>query len=317
LKRLFRLLRDGRGLRHAPIVYSDRADSAVRVVLRGIPDGPIDVSRDHVPVSLRPLIVGVRVDATKNSPQISTPQALDFYDPIEDRRPLATVGVIPVGSVPMIRGTLRLYRTMSCRNVAVPAARRWWRYVLAWRHALRATARGDRLRMSAHDLRCLNAYYMVARPVYLVSVEHEGRTNMFPMDLVGRLTSGEFTFALRATSPSIELIEQSRRVAMSAAPARFLHAVYDLGRQHGLKTIDVSTLAFGVRSSVLFNLPVLAENGLVREISVRHSHRVGSHVLFIGDIQDERGHTINQLAHMSAMYAEWLNRAGRPQRILS
>jgi flavin reductase (DIM6/NTAB) family NADH-FMN oxidoreductase RutF len=317
LKRLLRLLVDGRGLRHVPIVYSDRADSSVRVVLRRLAGGPIDVSRDHVPVSLRPLIVGVRVDSTKQSAAISTAQALDFYDPIEDRRPLATVAVHPAGSVPMARGTLCLYRTMSARNVAIPAARRWWRYLLAWRHALRAAARGDRLGMSASDLRCLNAYYMVARPVYLVSVEHDGRMNMFPMDLVGTVTSGEFLLALRATSPSVELIERSRRVAMSAAPAPFLRAVYDLGRQHGLNTLDVSTLPFGVRSSFAFNLPVLAGNGLVREISVRQSQRIGSHVLFVGDIEDEGGHTVDQLAHMSGMYAEWLNRVGRPQRILA
>jgi flavin reductase (DIM6/NTAB) family NADH-FMN oxidoreductase RutF len=173
------------------------------------------------------------------------------------------------------------------------------------------------LRMSASDLRCLNAYYMVPRPVYLVSVEHGGRVNMFPMDLVGSIASGEFLFALRATSPSIELIERSHRVAMSAAPASLLRAVYDLGRQHGLNTIDISTLPFGVRSSSAFGLPVLADNGLVREISVRQVHRVGSHVVFVGDIEKEEGRTVDRLAHISAMYAEWLHRAGRPQRTLA
>jgi len=171
--------------------------------------------------------------------------------------------------------------------------------------------------MSASDLRCLNAYYMVPRPVYIVSVEHGGRVNVFPMDLVGRLTSGEFLFALRATSPSIELIEQSGRVAMSAAPAPLLGAVYDIGRQHGLTSIDVSALPFGVRSSPLFGLPVLAADGLVREISVRAVHRVGSHVLFVGEIENEAGRTVDQLAHMSAMYAEWLSSVGRPQRVLA
>ena len=104
---------------------------------------------------------------------------------------------------------------------------------------------------------------------------------------------------------------------MSAAPASLLRAVYDLGRQHGLNTIDVSTLSFGVRSSFAFGLPVLADNGLVREISVRQVHRVGSHVVFVGDIENEMGHTVDRLAHMSAMYAEWLNRMGRPQRTLA
>jgi len=171
--------------------------------------------------------------------------------------------------------------------------------------------------MSASDLRCLNAYYMVPRPVYVVSVEHGGRVNVFPMDLVGSISSGEFLFALRATSPSIELIERSCRVAMSAAPASLLRPVYDLGRQHGLTSIDVSMLPFAVRSSPVFGLPVLAGDGLVREISVRAAHRVGSHVVFVGEIENEAGRTVDQLAHISAMYAEWLSSVGRPQRALA
>jgi flavin reductase (DIM6/NTAB) family NADH-FMN oxidoreductase RutF len=170
--------------------------------------------------------------------------------------------------------------------------------------------------MSARDLRSLNTYYMAPRPVYLVSVQHRDRINLFPMDLVGGISSGEFVLALRGTSPSIELIEESRRVAMSAAPASLLQVVYDLGAQHHASGIDVSALPFPIRPSPSFKLPVLADGGFAREVRVREVHRIGSHVLFVGEVESEAGHTPEQLAHVSAMYARWLTAAGRGLRAI-
>ncbi len=316
MRRLLRLLLNGQSLRHLPIVYPPGAELPVRVVLRGLPDGSLDVSRDHVPVSLRPLVLGVRIEIDDDSVVASTSLALDFYDAVERRWPLASIGLTATGAVPLSRGALRLFRTRLLLNRSVGRLERWARYGLAWQHARRSASRGDRLQMSARDLRSLNAYYMVPRPVYLVGVEHGGRLNLFPMDLVGRVSSGEFLLALRATSPAIELIERSRRIAMSAAPASHFRAVYDLGAQHHALSIDARTLPFPVQPSPLFNLPVLAQPGLVREIGVREAHRVGSHMLFVGEIESEAGHTGEQLAHVSAMFARWLTGAGRPVRSL-
>jgi len=93
---------------------------------------------------------------------------------------------------------------------------------------------------------------------------------------------------------------------MSGAPSDNLKAVYDLGAHHRAESINMSDLPFAMRMSDLFGLPVLAENGLVRELAVREVHRVGSHVLFITRVMSEQGHTDRQLAHVSGMYAEWL-----------
>ena len=41
--------------------------------------------------------------------------------------------------------------------------------------------------MSFADLLALNVFYMMPRPVYLISVVHEQSSNIFPMDLVGPL----------------------------------------------------------------------------------------------------------------------------------
>jgi flavin reductase (DIM6/NTAB) family NADH-FMN oxidoreductase RutF len=170
--------------------------------------------------------------------------------------------------------------------------------------------------MTARDLRALNVYYMAPRRVYLIGVASGERTNLFPMDLVGRVGSGDFLLALRATSPAIELMETSRVIAMSAAPASYLRDVYALGAHHRVETIDVAALPFEAAVSRLHGLPIIP-NGFVRELAVVQTYRAGSHVLFVCRIEDENGSTPRQIAHVSAMYAEWLAKQRRGPEALA
>jgi flavin reductase (DIM6/NTAB) family NADH-FMN oxidoreductase RutF len=317
VKRLLSLLRHGKGLRHVPVVVDGSSGFAPRVVLRGLPDGPVDVSGDHVPVSLRPLVLGVRLGARNApSPDPARPLWLEIGPADPDAAPLARLALKPAGILPLKQDALHLFEPACTANRCVPRPTLWLRYLLAWQHDRTAAQRGDALRMSPGDLRALNAYYIVPRPVFLVGVAHEDRVNLFPMDLVGALSSGEYLLALRATSPSIALMEASRHIAMSSAPAGQLEAVYALGRQHHLAALDLSTLTVPVARSPLFGLPVL-EGGLVRELFVERTERIGSHVLFITRIEREAGRAGRQLAHMSGMYAEWLRRGQQGCEVLA
>jgi flavin reductase (DIM6/NTAB) family NADH-FMN oxidoreductase RutF len=103
---------------------------------------------------------------------------------------------------------------------------------------------------------------------------------------------------------------------MSGAPVVDIRAIYALGAQHHKSTLDLSALTFPVARSALFGLPVLAKNGLVRELSVQQVHRIGSHVLFVSRIESETGRTDEQLAHVSGMYAERLRREEHPLKSL-
>jgi flavin reductase (DIM6/NTAB) family NADH-FMN oxidoreductase RutF len=157
---------------------------------------------------------------------------------------------------------------------------------------------------------------MWPRRVFLVGVAHGERTNLFPMDLVGRVDPDHFLLALRATSPAIELMESSRVIAMSGAPADRLGAIYALGAHHRKPSVDTSALPFSVRRSPLHGLPMLTE-GFTRELTVRQVHRVGSHVLFVCRVDAEQGTTPRQLGHVSEMYAEWLARRGQAVEVVS
>jgi flavin reductase (DIM6/NTAB) family NADH-FMN oxidoreductase RutF len=316
MARLLTRLVYGEGLRHLPIALGEPDKPLVRFELHGLPDGPRDITRAHVPVSLRPLVIGVWSDTESDD----TAATRDNYSiVVRDAATGTELGAIDIsrtGTLPLSRGTLSLFKTGGCSNHTAPASTRWWRYALAWIHARRSRSRGDRLCMTASDLRALNVYYMAARRVYLIGVASGGRTNLFPMDLVGSVGSGDFLLALRATSPAIEIMEASRVIAMSAAPADHLAEVYALGAHHKMDTVDVSALPFEVGISRLHCLPILPQ-GFVRELGVLQTHRVGSHVLFVCRVDDEHGSTPRQIAHVSAMCAEWLGRQGRAVEALA
>lgn len=309
MRGLLPLLWNGRALSHLPIALADPATSPVRLELHHPGSPPRDVSDAHVPVSMRPLILGVRTEPSLDD-RDAAECTLVVTDRVTEQR-LGEIRLTPAGSVPLGDARLALFRTTSSRNATAPALTRWWRYALSWEHARRAPARGDGLCMSASDLRCLNVYYMWQRPVYLIGVASGDRTNFFPMDLVGRVDASHFLLALRATSPAIELMETSRVIAMSAAPADQLRTVYALGAHHRKASVDTNALPFPVVRSAHHDLPVLS-TGFTRELSVQQVHRIGSHVLFVCRVDAEQGITSRQLAHISLMYAEWLARRGRP-----
>lgn len=318
MRRLLSLLRNGKGLRYAPVVYADAAEFSLRVVLRGLPCGPLDVSRDHCPVSLRPFVLGVRLaaqDADQDAP--ARPMWLEIYPPDSETASLARLALKSAGVLPLRHGALHFFEVERTVNRCLPRPALWLRYLLAWQNARAAARRGDALRMSARDLRAMNAYYTVARPVFLVGVRHEERMDLFPMDLVGALSSGEYLLALRATSPGVALMEASKRIAMSSAPAELLDAVYALGSRHRQPTADLIALNVPTSSSPLFGLPVLARAGLVRELFVERVERIGSHVLFMTRIEHETGLAGRQLAHLSGTYIEWLRRDRRACEVLA
>lgn len=317
MRRLLSLLRHGKGLRYAPVVCADTAEFALRVLLRGLPGGPLDVSGDHCPVSLRPVVLGVRLPEGADRDVAACRLWLEICAPDDGAAPLARLALTSVGALPLKQGTLHLFEVARTVNRCLPRSSLWLRYLLAWQDARTSVRRGDPLRMSARDLRALNAYYIVARPVFLVGVQHEQRQDLFPMDLVGPLSSGEYLLALRTTSPAVALVEASRRIAMSSAPAELLDAVYALGSRHRQLAVDLGKPDMPTSSSPLFGLPVLDRAGLMRELRVERVDRIGSHVLFMARIEHEIGFEGRQLAHLSETYIEWLQRHQRACEVLA
>jgi flavin reductase (DIM6/NTAB) family NADH-FMN oxidoreductase RutF len=123
--------------------------------------------------------------------------------------------------------------------------------------------------------------------VVLVTVEHEGAGNMFPMDLIGPTDSPWYTMALRNTSPAVRLMQQSRRMVLASIPLSLKAAAYAMGKHHKETTIDWASLPFPTTVSPSFGLRVPVAALRIREVRVAEFHEIGSHTLFITSIEHE------------------------------
>jgi flavin reductase (DIM6/NTAB) family NADH-FMN oxidoreductase RutF len=307
VKRLLRELIYGEGLRHRPVGLRAADHQPVRAVQVSAA-GERDVSRLVFPVSLSPLILGLA--RTSRAPAVS-PCELQMADASGER--LGSIGLAPAGSIEHGGGVIDLARPTGANVCCVSRTHQAWRYLTAWRHAQLTKRREHAFYMDFPDLKALNVFYMMPRPVYLTSVVHAGRDNIFPMDLVGPLGEDLFLLALRRTSPSIELMRAGGRIVLSGMPARFKDVVYRLAVHHKKLSVDWDALELAIRPSPRFGFPVPAEALDWRELRVLKSEEIGSHVLFVTRVEDCTDAVDEpQLCHVSDMYARWRESNGRP-----
>ncbi|HUL01630.1 MAG TPA: flavin reductase [Gemmatimonadales bacterium] len=299
LKRL--LLVAGRVPRYLPVGYPSPQHD-VRVTLDGL-DTPHDVTHTHVMIALRPLTVALTPPPGVPSDALAR-QALSLrLSPWT--APETTLGVVELRHTEAIETTgptLHLFQQRGSLNACMPAAantvfavyHRWgdWK-----RRHQRNTP------MEPHDLRAVGVLYICPRPVVLVTVQHGAASNLFPMDLIGQTDGPHFLLGLRNTSPSIRLIEESRRLAVSDAPLEFTARAFKLGEHHAKERIDWSALPFETGPSAGHGLPVPREALRVRDVQVRQVHVVGSHTLFVTDVvHDERRRDGLQMCFIAGPY---------------
>jgi flavin reductase (DIM6/NTAB) family NADH-FMN oxidoreductase RutF len=310
MKRLVGAALHGQPLRHRAIALRRDEQRPVRVALE---TGGRDSAGAAIvfPAALKPFTIGLSLDAT----------AEDGSDAgwrlrLEDVATGAVVSRIDTALQDTIANgdaTIRLLRPTRSDVACERAPYLLWRHFLAWRHTRRGARRPHNLQMSFPDLRALNAFYVLPRPVFLVSVAAGERSNLFPMDLVTTLGRDGFVLALRRTSPSIETMCASRRVVISAAPAALKETVYRLGAHHKTASMDWNTLPFPLAPSSVYGIPRPADSPIVNELHIAAFDEIGSHMLFrCRIVSQEIGDDMPQLCHVSDMYARWRERQGTP-----
>jgi flavin reductase (DIM6/NTAB) family NADH-FMN oxidoreductase RutF len=290
--------------RYGPVALDD-PQKQVDVWFHGSGD-PRDVTRNNVVAALRPFTLGVMFDA--GAPAGGDP--LLCLREHGSGRLLGAIHLRPAGSIALPGHRFGLFETVACRNCCVTPVNLSFYYLREkWRAALRQRRNPFNFRMTRTDLRCSHAFYICPRPVVLVTVQHEGSNNMFPMDLIGPTDSPWFSMALRSTSPAVRLIGQSRRMALASVPFRYKSTAYELGRHHRLPRIDLDSLPFATRPSPAYGLPVMEDALRVREVQVEEFHEVGSHVLFVTSVVTDfrpEGSGGPQLFHAFSSYRQWL-----------
>jgi flavin reductase (DIM6/NTAB) family NADH-FMN oxidoreductase RutF len=268
---------------------------------------PRDVTRNNVVVALRPFTIGVMFDADTAAVHDSVGR-LCMRDP-GSHRLLGSIHLRPAGGIALPGRHFRLFETTACENYCVPPAHlRFYDLRERWRAELRQRRNPFNFRMTPMDLRCSYVFYICPRPVVLVTVEHQGASNMFPMDLIGPTGSPWFSMALRSTSPAVRLMKESRRMALASVPFHYQSVAYELGKHHRLPSVDFAKLPFPTKVSSMFGLPVMEEALRVREVRVEEFHEVGSHVLFVTSVVSDAPAAAEgrQLFHAFSSYRQSL-----------
>ena len=274
--------------------------------------GEFDVTRTAVVAALRPLTLAVGLDAGLMSAiDAGSQPALHFTD-LESR---CTVGMLElkhvrnwntsgaaIGLFEVRRGTHRCVRWPY---------RPWNRWLQNRR--MRKNTDPNNFFMPPDAVQQQMIFYICPRPVVLVSVDDGSHSNLFPMDLIGPVSSDRFTLALRSTSPSIPTMKSARRVALSDVPACEYSTAYKLGKHHKKAMVEWDHLPFETRRSGNFSLPYPAIALRVREVEILDFATVGSHTFFVSRIASEVSAGDDaQFFHTSGIYQHFRSCHGRP-----
>ena len=271
-----------------------------------------DVTRAAVVAALRPLTLAVGLDAQRMSAieDRSEPQ-LHFVD-LESRR---TVGMLQLQHI-------RNWNT-SGAAIGLFEVRRGTQHCLRWPYRpwnrwlqnrrMRRNTDPNNFFMPPEAVQQQMIFYICPRPVVLVSVDDGSHSNLFPMDLIGPVSSDRFTLALRSASPSIPTMKSARRVALSDVPARDYATAYKLGVHHKNVKVEWDHLPFEIQRSRDFALPCPSIALRVREFEILDFDTIGSHTFFVTQIASEhRVEDDAQFFHTSGIYQHFRSCNGRP-----
>jgi len=272
--------------------------------------GTVDVTRNHTIVALRPLTIAVGAE----DPDLGVLQGTNakFVIREPDETVIGEIRLRLSQLLPVHSAQVCLFQTLGGRNLCAPAFRRESNYLYErWKMSRDKNPRTPH--MTPSDLFNMWILHDLPRPVHLVSYGGMTQGNMFPMDLLGLLSTGTFVIGMHSTSPAIPLWQSSREIAVSAVPLRYKSTVYGIGKNHREALLDSSTLPVPFHPSASFQIPVPDEALSVRELNIERSADLGSHVLFVGRTQRlEMRAEEPQMCHIHRFYQQFLIRHNRP-----
>jgi flavin reductase (DIM6/NTAB) family NADH-FMN oxidoreductase RutF len=270
-----------------------------------------DVTLDSAVAAMRPFTLRLGVSEQLSAALQRSPEpALHFFD-----RGLGRItGVLRLRYLREWNAAdarLALFDVTGGTHYCASRLRRVWDSWLHQRAARRTPP--EHLVMLPHAVEQMLIFYLRPRPVFFVSVDDGQHSNLFPMDLVGPLQSERFTLALRNTSPSVETMKSTRRIALGDVPGSACQIAYQLGAHHKKRHIEWDALPFRALRSQQFSLRIPDIALRVREVELLDFQTVGSHTLFVGRICSEQPlHAGPQLCHTCGVHQRLRGRVGLP-----
>jgi flavin reductase (DIM6/NTAB) family NADH-FMN oxidoreductase RutF len=275
--------------------------------------GEFDVTRAAVVAALRPLTLGVGLDAQLISALADRSQPQLHFVDLESRLTVGALQLQHIRNWHTSGAAIGLFEVQRGTHRCVAWPYRPWNRWLQNRRLLRRQHDPTNFFMPPEAVQQQMIFYICPRPVVLVSVDDGSHSNLFPMDLVGPVSPDRFTLALRSTSPSIPTLKATRRVALSDVPARDYATAYKLGIHHKNVKVDWDRLPFEIHRSKEFSLPYPSIALRVREMQILDFETVGSHTFFVTrKISECSAREATQFFHTSGIYQHFRGCNGRP-----
>lgn len=143
--------------------------------------------------------------------------------------------------------------------------------------------------LSFNQFKSLVATHSYPRRVRVISFKDGNYYNIFPMDLLGDISqAGRFVFGLRHSNHSLLKIIETKKIVVSEFSSSYKNTVYQLGKHHLDGPISMDALPFKTISTEKFKffIPEWVES--YKEINIRRTINLGSHMLLWGEPVHEK-----------------------------
>jgi len=124
------------------------------------------------------------------------------------------------------------------------------------------------------------------RPIYLVSVEHEGKKNIISIGMFA-FFSGKPTLVGVGIAPSrysFELVRKSGEYVVNVVDEKLMEAVRICGEKSGWEVDKFELAKLTIVRGVKVKAPLIKESPVSIECKVVKELEVGDHVWFIGEV---------------------------------
>lgn len=247
----------------------------------------INVSQQHWLLCIEPVVFGIWIEneAHKAAMRHSTTCKLYFSSGHQENTPPLPVAMEAVLSftrnevIEEAAGTLFLLKLEKSEIHQLNAFKR---YLLFQRYYKKNGLTFPRFKSFV-------AAYSYPRRIRVISFRQDDYYNIFPMDLLGDLsTCNRYVFGLRHSNIALNKIIAAGKLVVSEAPFEQKEMIYRLGAHHSTNPPALHTLPFHTVPSKEHGFPVPDWALSYREIKVLKSINLGSHMLLWGESSEEQ-----------------------------
>lgn len=242
----------------------------------------IDVSDRQWVFCLTPVVFGIWIEDNTEATIIGNADLFNLYfsdAPLDDqrmaaRKAMAIVQLARGHKICDAQGTLFLFTLLNVRMRHVAAIKAH----ILYRRYYRKPG------LSFDKLKSLVAAYSYPRRVRVISFREDDYYNIFPMDLLGDLSShNRYVFGLRHTNTTLKRIISTGKIVVSDCSHEWKGTIYELGKHHGGSPPPLKQLPFQTFKSKQFgfDVPMWVDN--YKEIEIVKTIDLGSHMLMWGN----------------------------------